>query len=399
MFVHTRAAAVAFVCVAVASTAAAFAAESARIVPGTRVAFVADRGFDPSRRHDATITVRLKDALVVGDAVLAAAGTPAQLVVGAVTHVDPQTHERRTTFGANLERFNTAAGLVPLRLASFDPNAVASGTVLDATVAADVARQNGRWNVNVPFPYAISADRPASDYTPTPARTVAPYGAKVAAAPSPVAARVAGPTPAPSPNAAEALLVKRVMADLPRLYPAPADAERAGYVHYSAEDATGAISYANRGDAWTAKDVDRPSQLWYDVHGRLLGADYSILQSDVAAGSKPTVLGIDPSRFEKIGAHVHYVTCEPAGSSMCVYGHGVGGKRWTEAGLDLQHPTAAGLVKIGAVKDASTVKTVFLYPAIWDATVWVLPNPLGPFAETNPNVKPSKADAKGDTTM
>jgi hypothetical protein len=46
-------------------------------------------------------------------------------------------------------------------------------------------------------------------------------------------------------------------------------------------------------------------------------------------------------------------------------------------------------VKVGAVDSPERVATVFLFPHIWDVTIWVLPNPDGPFADKNPNVKPS----------
>ena len=66
---------------------------------------------------------------------------------------------------------------------------------------------------------------------------------------------------------------------------------------------------------------------------------------------------------------------------------------------DVEHPTADGLVKVGAVKDAATVTAVFLYPAIYDVSVWVVPNPLGQFAEKNPAVTPSADAGKPEDTL
>jgi hypothetical protein len=60
------------------------------------------------------------------------------------------------------------------------------------------------------------------------------------------------------------------------------------------------------------------------------------------------------------------------------------------------HPTPAGLVKVGAVDAPDRVATVFLFPHIWDVTVWVLPNPDGAFADKNPNVTPSKTPSPMD---
>ncbi len=49
-----------------------------------------------------------------------------------------------------------------------------------------------------------------------------------------------GPT-----SASEASFVKAIQADLNKRFPTAADAEKAGYVRYTGEDDTGAISYAD----------------------------------------------------------------------------------------------------------------------------------------------------------
>ncbi len=221
---------------------------------------------------------------------------------------------------------------------------------------------------------------------------IAPSASRAADVPAAAPAATA----APSPSAAEAAFLATIMRELPKRYPNPAAATKAGYVRFTNEDQTGAISYANSGRSWTATDPLVPSQLWYDVAGRLIGADYSVLQSAVAPDAKPSVLGLDPQRFGKIGAHVHYVTCDKA-TAKCVYGKAVGAKKYADAnGADISHPTAAGLVKAGAVTDPASVSAVFLYPAIWDAAVWVVPNPLGQFADKNPAVTPSPHAGKGE---
>ena len=205
----------------------------------------------------------------------------------------------------------------------------------------------------------------------------------------PALARAADPPPAPM-TSAETTAVSEIAATLNRRYPTPAAAEKAGYMRYTNEDDTGAISYANT--HWESTSEALPSQLWYDVHGRLLGADYSVL---VASHPKaPALFGFSPSRFGEESAHIHYVVKNADGS--LTYSRAVGVKKYAAAGLDALHPTAAGLVKIGAVPAASNVATVFLFPHIWDVTVWVLPNPEGAFADKNPTVKPSRTPAPGD---
>ncbi|HTW85135.1 MAG TPA: hypothetical protein VMD91_13785 [Candidatus Sulfotelmatobacter sp.] len=197
-------------------------------------------------------------------------------------------------------------------------------------------------------------------------------------------------TPAPAPNAAEAAFLAQMMRVLPSRYATIADAQRAGYVRYTNEDGTGAISYVNVAD-WVSPDVAHPAQLWYDVNGRLIGADYSTLQS-LSPNGPPTLLGIAPARFFKIPAHVHYVLCTGA---HCTYGKAVRVSTYATVG-DPDHPNAAGLVKLGLAPDAASVRTVFLYPAIEDVSIWVVPNPLGQFADKNPSVVPSAHAGKGE---
>jgi hypothetical protein len=209
------------------------------------------------------------------------------------------------------------------------------------------------------------------------------------------AAESAAPTPAPSPNVAEASFLATIMRDLPARYPTPEKAIAAGYVRFTNEDDTGAISYVNV-KAWNTTDPDVPAQLWYDVKGRLIGADYSVRIADAPNG--PALFGIDPKRFQRFGAHIHYVTCESMHSGpgpMCTYGKAVGAKKYATVG-DIEHPTAQGLVQLGVVKDAAAVKTVFLFPAIYDVSIWVVKNPLGQFADHNPSVVPSANAGKGD---
>jgi hypothetical protein len=198
----------------------------------------------------------------------------------------------------------------------------------------------------------------------------------------------ADPAPAPTPatlSPAEQRFVHDASAALAKEYPTPAAAEAAGYVRYTNEDETGAISYENSAH-WNSTSIDAPSQLWYDVKGRLIGADYSVLFADHPA--PPSLFGISPTRFFPENAHVHFVIRNPDGS--LTYSRAIGFRKYAATGLDAMHPTAAGLVKAGAVASPDRVATVFLFPHIWDVTVWVVPNPAGAFADANPDVKPSR---------
>ena len=105
------------------------------------------------------------------------------------------------------------------------------------------------------------------------------------------AVRAAAPTPTPAPTAAppesagEKQFVSSISSDLQTRFGTTAKAAAAGYFRYTDEDQTGAISWVDTSN-WQS-DPTRPSQLWYDVNGRLIGADFSVLQSGSRA--RPTV--------------------------------------------------------------------------------------------------------------
>jgi hypothetical protein len=188
------------------------------------------------------------------------------------------------------------------------------------------------------------------------------------------------------PLPAEVAFVQQVTKDLNTRFPTPADAEKAGYFRYNNEDKTGAISYANL--QWnSAKDPGHPepSQLWYDVKGHLLGADFSVPLS----AKTPNLWGLNSGRWFKVAHdHVHYILKSSGGALS--FGHALRAKTFTAAGGDLSDPQAATIVKLGKAKNVDQVAKVFTYPAQWNLEVWLTPNPLGAFAETNPLVHPSK---------
>jgi hypothetical protein len=181
------------------------------------------------------------------------------------------------------------------------------------------------------------------------------------------------------PTAAEMPFVQAVTADLNARFPTPEAARKGGYMRYTDEDETGAISYANR--KWTSLDEKHPSQLWFDVKGRLIGADWSVPYTD----EHPKLFGIDPNRWQRFGAHVHYGLVGPNGTT--VYG-ATGKKAMDKVGGSVDHPTAQMLVAAGIAKSTKDVRFVFPFPAIWDLSVWVVPNKNGAFADANPDVKP-----------
>lgn len=199
------------------------------------------------------------------------------------------------------------------------------------------------------------------------------------------------------PLPSEVAFVQQVTADLNSRFPTPADAEKAGYFRYNNEDKTGAISYANL--QWnSAADPahPQPSQLWYDVNGHLLGADFSVPLTAQNSAAPPKLWGLNPGRWGKFGhAHVHYILKGDANTNA-PYGHAVRGSDFIKNGGNFDNPTAAPLVKMGKIKSADDVTKVFTFPAQWDVEVWLTPNPLGAFADTDPLVKPSKNAGMGE---
>ncbi|MEO9262681.1 MAG: hypothetical protein ABI282_01180 [Candidatus Baltobacteraceae bacterium] len=204
-----------------------------------------------------------------------------------------------------------------------------------------------------------------------------------AATPAPVA------TPNPKPQGAEVAFVSSIQQDLMARFPTAADAEKAGYFRYTNEDNTGAISYANLN--WESADTKSPSQLWYDVNGKLLGADFSELIAN--SPKQPQLWGVNPARWERFRSHIHYVVADT--NAKETYG-ATSVQKFVAAGGDEKTPQADTLVKMGVLKDPSLVKHVFEFPLVWDLIVWVKPNPNGAFAEKNPLVKPS-ANAEKDS--
>lgn len=166
-------------------------------------------------------------------------------------------------------------------------------------------------------------------------------------------------------------------------YPTTAAAARAGFIRFTNEDRTGAISWANL--HWTSTDARHPSQVWYDVAGRLIGADYSVLQTD--SRERPRLWGIDPRRWIAIHAHMHFGLREPGGIKFGA----TSTEKFEAAGGTISAPSKDVLVSMHIAKKASDVAFLFLFPSIWDLQFWVIPNPNGEFAEYNPHLKPHRA--------
>jgi hypothetical protein len=183
-------------------------------------------------------------------------------------------------------------------------------------------------------------------------------------------------------SASENAFVGEISTYLMVHYPTAGDAVKAGYIRYTGEDETGAISYANL--HWQSTDIHHPSQLWYDKNGKLIGADYSVLLS--GGPSRPQLWGVNPGRWVEFDGHIHWVGRDANGELK--YDQWAWDKAFVTAGGDINAPKAATLVAMKKVTSANEVATIFHFPAIWDLIVWVTPNPNGAFAWKNPLVQP-----------
>jgi hypothetical protein len=202
----------------------------------------------------------------------------------------------------------------------------------------------------------------------------------------------AAPTPAalsPMPQGTEVAFVQMIQKDLTARFPTPADAIAAGYFRYTNEDSDGAISYANL--QWQSGDPKRPSQLWYDVNGNLLGADFSVLQS--GSPEPPNIWGVGYRRWVSFREHIHWILAGPNGTET--YG-ATSVKKFAAAGGNVDDPQPKTVVAMGKAKSVADVKRVFLFPSIWDLIVWIKTNPNGAFADKNPLVIPSANAEKDD---
>ncbi len=186
------------------------------------------------------------------------------------------------------------------------------------------------------------------------------------------------------PDGAERQFIAARARELHAKFPTTADARRGGYFRYTDEDPAGIIAYANL--HWES-DEHHPSQLWYDERGRLIGADFS--RSVTTRTRRPRLWGLSPGRWTHFIEHVHFAVR----SGHVRYG-AVYVDRYREGGGDPRHPTAHPIVRLHFAKNDTDVRFVFYFPELWVASLWLVPNPLGAFADTNPSVPVHRRNAR-----
>ena len=125
---------------------------------------------------------------------------------------------------------------------------------------------------------------------------------------------------------------------------------------------------------------DHPNFLWYDRHGRLVGVDWEFPTAEHAPAPRLAAFPVRTARWVEIPEHVHYAYTL---NGKMHYGVAKATPALRKGTIDAQMLRANG-AKLP--KDAK-LNWAMYHPAVWDLAMWTVPNPSGPFADKNPNVK------------
>jgi len=163
---------------------------------GSPLTIVSDEAVKPGVRPGSEFRAHLRDPIQVGATLVAVAGTPARIIVvsketGATGAVSYRIAIDDLKLGL--------AGILPVRPDSPVVDTITAGLEIPAATLATVDVADGKVRVDVPLPFPLSNEPPASDYTPAPLRTANP------ALLQPRGGRRrpgASPSPTPSPSSA-----------------------------------------------------------------------------------------------------------------------------------------------------------------------------------------------------
>lgn len=125
---------------------------------------------------------------------------------------------------------------------------------------------------------------------------------------------------------------------------------------------------------------DHPNFLWYDRHGHIAGADWELPKSKYPTVPRLAVYPVQSARWVAIPEHVHF--------AYTMDGKTYYGVTRATPALRQAHITAQQLrANKAKLPPKATLVWAMYHPAVWDLAMWIVPNPRGPFAELNPNVK------------
>ena len=154
---------------------------------GTELDFVADDTVSAETvRPGGQYRVHLQHDLVLDGALLAAAGTPARLVV--IDRV--RRSDGMTALTIAIENFRLKAGALPVAPVTSVVTGIVPATLIPVTTLGSIERTPERVVIRVPVPVPLSTEAPNAAFTFAPYATTAPLG--------PVRPRNAKPTPLPT---------------------------------------------------------------------------------------------------------------------------------------------------------------------------------------------------------
>lgn len=177
----------------------------------------------------------------------------------------------------------------------------------------------------------------------------------------------------------EKAFVTKTSATLNATYPTTATAKSAGFTMlFDTIGDDNTYDWTNM--SFTGVTPEHPNFLWYDRHGNLAGVDWELPAAGSPSAPTLAAFPVTSARWVKIPEHVHY--------ACAVNGKMKYGVAKATPALRKGTITADELRSNGAKlpKDATLVWAMY-HPAVWDLAMWTVPNPSGPFAEKNPNVK------------
>lgn len=185
-----------------------------------------------------------------------------------------------------------------------------------------------------------------------------------------------GTASAATTSTAESQFVSQTSATLLSLYPTAASATAHGYTKMTELGTDNTMIYTNF--EYQNISLEHPNFLWYDRNGKLAGVDYEF---PVSVWPQPPLAQypVAKSKWVTIPEHVHF-SYSLAGATVM---HGARVRPNLKPGpITLAELQADNLVPAGA-----TLLWATYHPTCWDLGFWVVPNPLGPFADKNPLVK------------
>jgi hypothetical protein len=183
----------------------------------------------------------------------------------------------------------------------------------------------------------------------------------------------------PALTSSEKAFVAKTSSALTAKYPSEATAKSAGFTPlFDTIGSDNTYDWTNM--SFTGVTPDHPNFLWYDRRGHLAGADWEFPTTAHAPPPQLAAFPVRSARWVEIPEHVHY--------AYTINGKTKYGVAKATAELRTGTITATMLRANGAKlpKDATLLWAMY-HPAVWDLAMWIVPNPNGPFADKNPNVK------------